>query len=245
MDRETTWRFHRTAQKFDSRLCCKRFVRKPFIANRRRQAGRNTFATDWNWRTSAVVLAMTVTIALSGCKSQNRETSAGVFGAGSQSDCLPNVKLVDQHGNSVNLASLKGRLVLVDFIYTPCPGPCELMTAKLSKVAERLGAALGKQVEIVSITLDPEHDGPEQLLDFAKTQNARRRGWLFLTGEPQSVEDVMASFKVQRRREPNGMIDHVIEFFLVGRDGRELRQYNPNEASPEVVANDVKRFLDR
>ncbi|GEM_PF-2646753 len=55
----------------------------------------------------------------------------------------------------------------------------------------------------------------------------------------------MAPFKVQRRLEPNGMIDHVIEFFLVGRDGRELRQYNPNEASPEVVARDVKGFVNR
>ncbi len=111
----------------------------------------------------------------------------GAFGPGSRENCLPSVKLVDQNGNSVNLADLKGRLVLVDFIYTTCPGPCELMTAKLSKVADKLESELGNQVEIVSITLDPEHDGPRQLLDFAKAQNAGRPGWLFLTGEPQNA----------------------------------------------------------
>jgi protein SCO1/2 len=188
---------------------------------------------------------LSLSFALNACKQQNAQMPPGVFGPGSQADCLPNVTLVDQRGNSINLASLKGRLVLVDFIYTTCPGPCELMTARLGKVADRLGAGLGNQVEIVSITLDPEHDGSQQLLDFANAQNAQRHGWLFLTGEPKNVEDVMASFKVQRRREPSGMIDHVIEFFLVGRDGRELRQYNPNEASPEAVANDVMGFVGR
>ncbi len=245
MDRETTWRFHSAATKFHSLLFCERSARESSISNRRREIGRYAFGKNWNSGSVAFFVAISLILALSACKPRTEQTPPGVFGAGNRDNCLPNVKLVDQDGNSVNLADLKGRLVLVDFIYTTCPGPCELMTAKLSKVAENLGATLGNQVEIVSITLDPGHDHPQQLLDFAKAQNAKRPGWLFLTGEPQNVERVMAPFKVQRRREPNGMIDHVIEFFLVGRDGRELRQYNPNEASPEVVASDVMGFVNR
>jgi protein SCO1 len=164
---------------------------------------------------------------------------AGVFGPGSHANCLPDVSLVDQHGNVVNFASLKGKWVLVDFIYTSCPGPCELMTSKLVRVANHLTTDLGKSVEIVSITLDPEHDKPEQLADWAHAQNAQRKGWLFLTGSLQNVEKVMAAFNVKRRVEPDGTIDHVIEFFLIGPDGRERRQYSPNEAAPKVVANDV------
>lgn len=245
MDRQTTRRFFSATQKFRALLRLGSHVTGGFIFNRSRETGGDTFRKKWDSGSIALFLALSLSFALNACKQQSAQIPPGVFGAGSQDDCLPSVKLFDQHGSSVNLASLKGRLVLVDFIYTTCPGPCELMTAKLAKVADRLGAALGNQVEIVSITLDPEHDGPQQLLDFAKAQNAQRRGWLFLTGEPKNVEDVMASFKVQRRREPNGMIDHVIEFFLVGRDGRELRQYNPNEASPEAVANDVMGFVGR
>ena len=71
-----------------------------------------------------------------------------------------------------------------------------------------------------------------------KTRSAE--GWLFLTGSLQSVEEVMAAFKVRRAVEPDGTINHVIEFFLVGPDGHERRQYSPDEAAPQTLANDVK-----
>ncbi len=185
-------------------------------------------------------LSLALTLAAVACQRQNKQLPPGVFGPGTHTYCLPEVKLVDQHGNIVNFASLKGKWILVDFVYTRCPGPCELMTTKLVQAADHLGAALGKNVEFVSITLDPEHDGPKQLLDWARVQNAQRKGWLFLTGSLQSVEEVMAAFKVRRAVQPDGTINHVIEFFLVGPDGHERRQYSPDEAAPQTVANDVK-----
>jgi protein SCO1/2 len=113
------------------------------------------------------------------------------------------------------------------------------MTNRLTHVADHLKADMGKNVEFVSITLDPEHDGPKQLRDWAQAQGAERAGWLFLTGSLQSVEEVMAPFHVKRRVESNGEIDHVIEVFLVGPEGHERRQYSPYEAAPEAIANDV------
>lgn len=184
-----------------------------------------------------VIVALTV--AAAGCQRQSEQLPPGIFDSASDSYCLPDVTLIDQHGNTINFGGLKGKWLLVDFIYTRCPGPCELMTTKLARAADRLGAALGGNIEIVSITLDPEHDRPEQLLNWARAQNAERKGWLFLTGSLQEVEQVMAAFKVTRIVEPNGMIDHVTEIFLVGPGGRQRRQYSPNEATPEAVANDV------
>ena len=100
------------------------------------------------------------------------------------SDCLPDINLIDQHGRNVSLASLKGKPVLFDFIYTTCPGPCLLITARMKKIADRLGPKLGTEVRIVSITVDPEHDRPKQLLAYASAQGANVNGWLFLTGTP-------------------------------------------------------------
>jgi protein SCO1 len=185
------------------------------------------------------ILSVALALAVAGCQRQSEQLPPGVFDSASDGDCLPAAALVDQHGNAVNFAGLKGKWLLVDFIYTRCPGTCELMTAKLARAADHLGAALGKNVEIVSITLDPEHDGPKQLSDWARAQSAQRKGWLFLTGPLQNVEQVMAAFKVKRAVEPDGTIDHVTEFFLVGPNGRERRQYSANEATPEAVANDV------
>jgi protein SCO1 len=185
-------------------------------------------------------VTLTATLVAFGCQRQTRPLPPGVFGPGTGAYCLPSVKFVDQHGDTVDFASLKGKWVLVDFIYTTCPGPCELMTSKLARVADHLSPALGKTVEIVSITLDPEHDGPKRLLDWSREQGAQRKGWLFLTGSLRDVEKVMAAFKVKRRIGTDGKIDHVIEFFLLGPDGHERRQYSPNEATPEAVANDVR-----
>jgi protein SCO1/2 len=187
-----------------------------------------------------VVLAGVMT--LMSCRQQAQDIGErGGFAMRDTSDCLPNINLIDQHGRNVSLASLKGKPVLFDFIYTTCPGPCLLLTARMKKIVDRLGAKLGTQARIVSITVDPEHDHPTQLLAYAIAQGANVNGWLFLTGMPRHVEDVMARFKLIRQREADGTVDHVLEFFLVDANGRAVLRYMREKAEPERVANDVER----
>ena len=68
-----------------------------------------------------------------------------VVASTSSTDCLPDLQLTDQNAQTVNLASLKGSPVLFDFIYTSCPGPCELMTQRMAKVADELGPSFGRR----------------------------------------------------------------------------------------------------
>ncbi|HTW86867.1 MAG TPA: SCO family protein [Candidatus Binataceae bacterium] len=156
-------------------------------------------------------------------------------------DCLPNIPLIDQNGRTVSLASLKGKPVLFDFIYTSCPGPCLLLTARMKQVADSLGSRLGTEAHIVSITVDPEHDHPKQLLAYAKEQGADLSGWLFLTGTPKQIDAVLARFRLFRQREADGTVDHILEFFLVDANGRPLLQYQGEKAEPERVASDAER----
>jgi protein SCO1/2 len=184
------------------------------------------------------ILALTaswVAIAV-GCKSTQDNLPQGVSPAYGDSDCLPNLTLTDQHGRPVSLASLKGKPLLVDFIYTSCPGPCLVITHRMAKVAEQLGTQLGTKVILVSITVDPEHDGPAQLLYYTKQMLAERPGWLFLTGSPDQIDRVLQAFKLTRQRQSNGSIDHIVDFFLVGPDGREKLIMDPNDISAETVA---------
>ena len=168
--------------------------------------------------TMLIVLAGAAT--LTGCRQQTQDLGErGGFAMTDSADCLPDVTLVDQNGRKVSLASLKGKPVLFDFIYTSCPGPCLLLTARMKKIADRLGSKLGTEVRIVSITVDPEHDRPKQLLAYASAQGANVNGWLFLTGTPKQIDDVMARFKLIRQREADGTVDHVLEFFLVDANG--------------------------
>ena len=167
------------------------------------------------------------------------------YEATNKADCLPAIKLLNQHNQPVLLSSLKGKTVLVDFIYTSCPGPCLTETQKMAKVAERLSQRLGSSVVLLSITVDPEHDGPAQLLKYVKRQDVDRQGWLFLTGTPSEIDSVLKNFKLIRQREADGSVDHIIGVFLLGPDGRELREYNGEILNAERVSADIDKAMTR
>ncbi|MGA9723215.1 MAG: SCO family protein [Candidatus Binatus sp.] len=184
------------------------------------------------------IVSLAALLTLSACG--DRE-AMGDYPAANGNICLPEVSLIDQHGTSVSLASLKGKPVLIDFIYTSCASTCPMLTAKMAAIAHQLGPALGADVTIVSITLDPEHDGPAELAKYAKSHDAAGNGWIFLTGTPAQIDQVLALFKLRRTREGDGTITHSIEAFLLGPDGHQIRQYNALEVSPDAVAADVDR----
>lgn len=183
------------------------------------------------------LITIALMLVLAGC---NRD-AAGDYPAANGNNCLPEVSLIDQHGSTISLASLKGKPVLIDFIYTSCASTCPLLTAKMVSVARKLGPALGANVTIVSITLDPEHDSPAQLAKYAKTQGADAAGWLFLTGQPAQIDQVLALFRLRRSREDDGSIMHSVSAFLLGPDGHQVRQYNALDVNANSVVADIDR----
>ena len=189
-------------------------------------------------RTSTFLVAIAMVLALSGCARE----AAGDYPASNGNNCLPDVSLIDQHGQAISLASLKGKPVLIDFIYTSCASTCPVLTSKIAAVARELGPALGTNVTIVSITLDPEHDGPAQLAAYAKSQAVDANSWLFLTGKPADIDQVLAVFKLRRMRESDGSIMHSVSAFLLGPDGHQIRQYNALDVSAKAVAADIDRL---
>ena len=190
------------------------------------------------YRSSFAVVALALILAASGCARE----AAGDYPASNGNNCLPDVSLIDQHGQAISLASLKGKPVLIDFIYTSCASTCPVLTSKIAAVARELGPALGADVTIVSITLDPEHDGPAQLAAYAKSQAVESNSWLFLTGKPADIDQVLAAFKLRRMRESDGSIMHSVSAFLLGPDGHQIRQYNALDVNAKTVAADIDRL---
>jgi len=191
-----------------------------------------------HYRRVLAIVSLAAILTLPACG--DRE-ARGDYPAANGNNCLPEVSLIDQHGASVSLASLKGKPVLIDFIYTSCASTCPMLTAKMAAIAHALGPALGADVRIVSITLDPEHDSPAELAKYAKSHDAAGNGWIFLTGPPAKIDQVLALFKLRRTRESDGSITHSIEAFLLGPDGHQIRQYNALEVSADAVVADVER----
>jgi protein SCO1 len=197
-------------------------------------------------RRAIVILAIAAGLAagFAACSPRPADVAEpGSYAAANSSDCLPAIALVDQHGHDLTLASLKGRPVLIDFIFTTCPGPCPLMTSRMAAVAKLLGPKLGNQVTFVSISIDPEHDRPAELEQYARARGADAPGWLFLTGTPAQIDRVLALFDLKRTRNPDGTMNHAVASFLLSPDGHQVRQYQPLEVKASAVVADIDRVL--
>ena len=104
---------------------------------------------------------------------------------------FPNLPVVTQDGKTLRFYDdvIKGKQVVISFIYTSCPDICPLTTARLALVKEQLGEAMGRDVFFVSMTVDPENDTPERLKAMAVAFDTGP-GWLFLTGKPEDIRAI-------------------------------------------------------
>jgi protein SCO1/2 len=130
---------------------------------------------------------------------------------------MPDFTLTDQAGRAVNLASFRGQVVALDFIYTRCPLPdvCPRLSANFARLQKRFAG----KIMLLSITLDPEYDTPAVLAEYAHRWNADPRTWLFLTGQPDEVQKVAGRFGVVYWPEDNA-ITHTAATAVIDRAGR-------------------------
>ena len=102
------------------------------------------------------------------------------------------VELIDQEGRKVRFYSdvLKGKTVVVNALFTTCTNVCPPISRNFERIQEALGERLGKDVFLVSITVDPENDTPEKLKAYAEKFHARA-GWSFLTGRKENIDQAL------------------------------------------------------
>jgi protein SCO1 len=157
----------------------------------------------------------------------------------------PRTVLVNSAGKRFDLASLKGKVVVVSFVYTTCTGACPATTAVLVRTQKTLEQAKlwGNSVEFVSITLDPRRDTPEILNRYAESFGADLARWHYLTGSPAEVESVMAAWGMWAKIGPNGVLDHPSRVFLVDPRGRQREIYNLEFLTADAILQDVRGLL--
>jgi protein SCO1/2 len=103
--------------------------------------------------------------------------------------------VLDQTGKRVRLANdvIGDRIAVVNFIYTTCTTVCPVSSATLSLLQRRLAPMLGKDVVLVSVTVDPLRDTPQRLRDYAARYDSGA-GWVWLTGAKPDVDAVLKGF---------------------------------------------------
>lgn len=157
---------------------------------------------------------------------------------------VPDTKLVDETGATVNLDAMKGSVVVYDFIFTNCTGICPLMTNNMRAVTE--GIDEDAPVRFVSITVDPARDTPEVLAAYAKRVRNDPR-WTFLTGDRDTIVNLsVAGFKLAAGDPmPGGEpLLHSSRFAVADKNGIIRAYYDATDGNvPEEVVKAVTSLL--
>lgn len=111
---------------------------------------------------------------------------------GSRKMVIPDVTVLDQHGNVLHFYSdlIKDKTVAINFIFTNCTTICPPLAATFARVQKELGDKVGKDVHFISISVDPLTDTPERLKAWGAKFKAGD-GWTFVTGEKQEMDKLL------------------------------------------------------
>lgn len=128
------------------------------------------------------------------------------------------VELIDQDGQKLRFYNdvLKNKVVVINTFFTTCTSICPPMNRNFEKMQEALGDRLGKDVFLVSITVDPETDTPPRLKEYSQRFHARP-GWMFLTGKKENVD--WALYKLGQYVETR---DNHTSIFIIGNESKGL-----------------------
>jgi protein SCO1/2 len=155
-------------------------------------------------------------------------------------DPVPDFSLTDQTGKTVALSQMRGEPVAVTFLYTRCPvaTACPLTTAKFSK----LDALLAEKHfgHLLTVTVEPEHDTPKVLAEYAKHAGADPKRWSFLTGDPKAVSRVASDFGVLYYAD-HGQIVHGLAVAVIDPNGHLASIYYGDSWQPEHLLRDMEK----
>jgi protein SCO1/2 len=154
---------------------------------------------------------------------------------------VPDFQLINRDGRSIGRDDLLGRPWIADFIFTRCGVSCPIMTARMAEIQEQVAA---DTAHLVSVSVDPTHDRPPVLQEFAERWGAQDH-WLFLTGEPDAIYRLMRDgflLAVEPPKTPEQAasaepISHSSRLVLVDAEGR-IRGYYDG-----MTAGDEERLL--
>jgi protein SCO1/2 len=179
-------------------------------------------------------LSLTLFLVLCAASPAQQDDSQRLAAAGQK--YFTDVKLVTQNGDSVRLYSdlLRGRVVVINSFFATCTGACPAMAATMAGLQRRLGDR-AQDVLLLSFSVDPMVDTPEKLKAYAEEMKAQP-GWLFLTGDKQSVEFALSKLgQLVQRKEDHQTV------FIVGNEKTGLWK---KVLAPKATPDSLKEIVD-
>lgn len=158
----------------------------------------------------------------------------------------PDIALTTQEEKPLKLSDLRGKVVLIGFVFTTCNGTCPATTSRMASVQTELrsrGLLKDDKVRLLTVTLDPARDTPAALRKYAKLYDADPASWSFLTGAEADVARVLAAWDMWTKPATNGQLDHPSRVFLVDPKGKVREIYHLDFLKPKWVVEDMELLL--
>lgn len=155
---------------------------------------------------------------------------------------LPDFALYNQNGEVVPAGRWRGKQVMLNFIFTRCPVAtmCPAATQKMMRTQELAREAGVKNLELVSITLDPEYDTPGVLKEYAELRGIDTTNFSFLTGPESAIKDLFKQFGILTEMK-GGVLNHTLATLLINEQGRIVWRADGSGWSPEEFVGKMAR----
>jgi protein SCO1/2 len=155
-------------------------------------------------------------------------------------DKVPDFTLTDQARQQISLSQFAGKVVVAAFVYTSCPLPnyCFRLSNNLGRLQKRFADRMGRDLVLLSVTMDPVHDTPEVLAKYAATWKADSRYWHLLTGPRTEVEALCQKFGVDFWQ-GEGSLTHSLHTIVISREQKLAANFEGNEFTAEQLGDFV------
>jgi protein SCO1 len=155
---------------------------------------------------------------------------------------LPDFALYNQEGKVVDAGRWRGKQILLNFIFTRCPVAtmCPAATSRMMETQAKAKAAGVANLELVSITLDPEYDTPGVLLDYAAARGIDTSNFSFLTGPESAIKDLFKQFGILTEMK-GGVLTHTLATLLINEQGRIVWRADGSGWSADEFVERMKR----
>ena len=154
----------------------------------------------------------------------------------------PDFQLTDQNGTSVSLTGLRGKVVVLTFLYTHCPDVCPLIAEHLRATNEQLGDVTN-QVAFVAVSIDPENDTPAAIKTFNEEHRLGNR-LIYLNGTPQQLHQVWTAYYIAAQTDPlhPGIVSHSSRVVVIDKAGKQ-RVNLGSDFDPDDLAYNVRALV--
>jgi protein SCO1/2 len=157
----------------------------------------------------------------------------------------PDFVLVNQDSRRFDSTRLRGKVVVLNFIFTTCTDVCPIFTANLAQLQRTLNKRDGDDLFFLSITTDPEVDSAKVLNAYARRYSADFNNWAFLTGSEAQLKDVWNGFGVRVIRKGRGLVQHTSLTTVIDRQGLRRFNYLGEKWQLKDLEKDVLTLLEK